>query len=182
MDNLLLKKDLIKVQEGNDEILLTVINNFNPLISKCAYLLNYEDSKSDLCVFFIELIQNLKLNKFQNDSQIVSYIAKSMKHEYIRLSKIKVRHAENEILIGHELENEISYDPIIEEDNLIYIKQILNDYLTQKEKTVLYAIYFMDYSVSEIANLYHISRQAVNKTKNKAKLKIQKNLESFSLQ
>lgn len=46
--------------------------------------------------------------------------------------------------------------------------------LTKKEKTVIILKYFYEYSDVEIANIFGVSRQAINKTKNRALNKMKK--------
>ena len=55
---------------------------------------------------------------------------------------------------------------IAQEDNVIL--KLLQTELTQHMREVLYLHYFAWYSIQEIAEYFHISRQAVNKTKKAA--------------
>ena len=62
---------------------------FENIINKYSRKLNGEDTKQDLYVFLIKLINNIDELTIINyeDKQVLSYFSKSLKNEYIRLSK-----------------------------------------------------------------------------------------------
>lgn len=73
----------------NEDAILEMLRRFAKLLNKYARLLNYEDAYNDLMVFFLEslLSDNMKKLIGKPDAVIVHYIAKTIKNEYIRLSK-----------------------------------------------------------------------------------------------
>lgn len=140
--------------------------------------MNKEDAYEDLQVYFLSLIKNLPLERLASleDSAIIKYIAASIRHEYIARSKRK------------EKERTVAY---IDELNLFaredfnkrnsrqdqYNHLLLQDMkklLTEHEYNVLFALYFEQRSVSEIAAQTHRSRQAINQVKNNALHKLRK--------
>ncbi len=89
-----MSKDLIfkirNIQNNkNSKDILEILNTFDSIINKYSRKLNGEDTKQDLYVFLINLIHNINYNSIVNyeDKQLLSYLSKSLKHEYIRLSK-----------------------------------------------------------------------------------------------
>ncbi|WP_055669804.1 sigma-70 family RNA polymerase sigma factor [Desnuesiella massiliensis] len=158
-------------KNGHKNILLELIDAFSPLINKYSRLLIYEDAKSDLILFFIELIYKFPIDNkiFIKDEYVVSYISKAIKNKYIHLSKKKVSIEKNEVELNLDIANNFFYNNSI--DDKLYISDLFQ-YLTKKEKDVLILKYIKGYSDAEISKLYKISRQAVNKTKNKAFNKI----------
>lgn len=69
---------------------MVLLGKFKPLLSKYSCKLAYEDAESELIVFFLELLHRLELTKFQIDTAeycLLSFISKSVYHEYLRLSK-----------------------------------------------------------------------------------------------
>ena len=62
---------------------------FDNIINKYSRKLNGEDTKQDLYVFLIKLINNIDEVIIINyeDKQVLSYFSKALKNEYIRLSK-----------------------------------------------------------------------------------------------
>lgn len=152
-------------KSGSEQDKLAVIEQFMPLIKKYAYKLAYEDAKEDLILFFLELIPKIP-NSLENDRQITAYIAKSVYLHYIKLSKKSCAIDAMEIHAEEILEAIPEATSIAQEDNVIL--KLLQTELTQHMREVLYLHYFAGYSGSEIAEYFHISRQAVNKTKKAA--------------
>ncbi len=76
-------------KEGNDESLEILIDHFHPLIKKISKELEYEEGYTDLIIFFIELINKIKIYNFRmsTDSAIISYIRKSLNNKRIDLNR-----------------------------------------------------------------------------------------------
>lgn len=154
---------------------LELLEMFEKLLKKYARQLGTEDAYEDLRLYFFELITKLKGKDIcsDNDGYIVSYIAKSLKNQYILMSKQR---------------NTYKVDPFsdISEEQMIYIEQLaasddqadISIYfpsynkLTEKEETILHLFFVNEYSIEVIAKHLNISRQAVNQAKNRALNKI----------
>ena len=169
MNNRILKK-VVSYRKGNNESLLEIIEVFNPLLSKYSRLLDGEDTRQDLIIHLISVISKINLHNKElcKDKVIVSYIAKSIRNEYIRLSKKKNKIILNESELN--LDIEIVYDGFESEFELLDIFKILSE----KEAYIMKLLYVYCLSVSEISAFMNISRQAVNQTKNRALKKIKK--------
>lgn len=90
---------IIDVKKNNkDESMLDILAIFDNIINKYSRKLNGEDTKQDLYVFLIKLINNIDELSIVNyeDKQVLSYFSKSLKNEYIRLSKKNDRRKNNE--------------------------------------------------------------------------------------
>ena len=90
-NNLYIK--IMNSKKGDSKSLLDIIEIFNPLVSKYSRLLDGEDTKQDLIIHLIKSVNNMPIdnkNIFE-DKNIVGYIAKSIRNEYIKLSKKKNR-------------------------------------------------------------------------------------------
>ena len=76
-------------KNNNNEGILDILAIFENIINKYSRKLNGEDTKQDLYVFLIKLINNIDELSIVNyeDKQVLSYFSKSLKNEYIRLSK-----------------------------------------------------------------------------------------------
>lgn len=77
-------------QSHNKDAMQQLLCRFQPLIKKLSYPLHYEDAKSELELFFLELIMGLDINRFPDKDKrqfVLSYIYKSLKHKYISLIK-----------------------------------------------------------------------------------------------
>ena len=82
-------KLIILAKQKDQEAILKLIDKFNPLLKKYAYLLKYEDALQDLIIFFIDLLYKIPDSLLQNynEGKIVVYIEKSVKHQYVYMSK-----------------------------------------------------------------------------------------------
>ena len=85
MENNILKK-IIEYRQGNNDSLLEIIERLNPLISKYSRLLDKEDTRQDLIIHLIKVLNNIKIDKksLVKDKEIIGYIAKSIRNEYIK--------------------------------------------------------------------------------------------------
>lgn len=167
----LTKKIQVKEKDYEDAI-LTLVNQFKPLIRKYSYLLNYEDGQSELTLIFIETIYKVPIDnpKFKQDKFIISYINKSVRNNYINLSKNRNKLYYYESPINLDI-IESSYETKVEDKILA---QELLSLLTKREKEIIKLRYFEEYSNVEISEMFGISRQAVNKTKNRAITKMKR--------
>ncbi|MDU1350903.1 RNA polymerase sigma factor [uncultured Clostridium sp.] len=59
--------------------------------------------------------------------------------------------------------------------NYVFVKDLLNQ-VTELQRTILVLKFIKNYSETEIANILNISRQSVNKAKNRALLALKKYL------
>jgi RNA polymerase sigma factor (sigma-70 family) len=152
--------------------MIQLIEQFEPLIKKYSNLLSYEDSQSELTLAFIETIYKIPTHnaKFKQDKYIISYINKSIKNTYILLSKNRNKKYYYESPINLDI-TEASYQLNIEDK--LFVDELLA-LLTEKEKEIIILKYFKEYSDMEISKKFGISRQAVNKTKNRAIKKMKK--------
>lgn len=171
-------KDLLD-RLPDDAAALQLLELFDKLLKKYARLLGTEDAYEDLRLFFFELLDKLKDKRVcnDNDGYVVSYISKSIKNQYIALSKGK-----------RAIKSTVFSD--VSDEQMIYIEQIaaiedvvnITDYfpvknkLSPREETILQQFFVGEYSIEEIAQQLGISRQAVNQAKNRALNKIRKEI------
>lgn len=161
---------LIVAKTGDANYIEEFINLFSDIINKYSRKLDGEDTKQDLNILVLDLINKIPINKlnFYEDKAILAYISKALRNEYIRLSKKNSKITSNEIHINEDINliyEEQSYD--------IEIIDILKD-LTVKEQTILKMIFIEGFTVSDVSEYMKISRQAINQSKNRAirKLKV----------
>lgn len=160
---------------GSEDALLILIDRFSPLFKKYARKFDYEDTYSELQLYFIALIQKFPAHAQNwNDGQTVAYLAKSIRTAYIKLSQ-QNNFRENKLL---EFNPDIMDRP--DEQNTeqtIFLQEILT-LLNDSQKEILFLHYIEGYSIQEIAKLQGKSRQAINKTKNQALNILKKQLNS----
>lgn len=162
---------IIDVKKNNkDESMLDILAIFDNIINKYSRKLNGEDTKQDLYVFLIKLINNIDELSIVNyeDKQVLSYFYKSLKNEYIRLSKKNDRRKNNE---DYNCEDRVwGYNFI--ESNIEVVDSIKN--LNNYEKKIIKMVVLNGYSVSEVAKKTGKSRQAISQVKNRAISKLKK--------
>ena len=162
---------MIVVKKNNkDESMLDILAIFDNIINKYSRKLNGEDTKQDLYVFLIKLINNIDELSIVNyeDKQVLSYFSKSLKNEYIRLSKKNDRRKNNE---DYNCEDRVwGYNFI--ESNIEVVDSIKN--LNNYEKKIIKMVVLNGYSVSEVAKKTGKSRQAISQVKNRAISKLKK--------
>lgn len=159
---------LVNVKSGDNKSTEQIIDMFKPLIKKYSILLDGEDTKQDLLVYLMIIIKKIPINRknFFEDKAIVKYIAKSLRNEYIRLSKIRDRKKINEIELNLDLE--IPHETF---DSKIELIDLFNN-LTENESNIMKLLFIRDLTIVEVADLMKISRQAVNQAKNRALKKL----------
>ena len=140
---------------------------FKNIINKYSRQLDGEDTKQDLSLFLIKLINNIDIDSASkyNDKQLLSYISKSLKNEYIKLSKKKSKIYTFECLDDNHINNKSI--------NLYSNIEIL-DYLTDYEKWIVQKIFFSGYTVNELSKTLNKSRQSINQVKKRALNKLSK--------
>lgn len=156
---------ITEYKNGNQSSLEILLNRFEPLIKKLGRNLNYEESSTDLNIFFIELINTIDLSKFNkiSDYVIISYIKKALINKKVDLIRKRGRNFEYCDIEFNELVNESIG---IEED--VCFRNYINSRLKGVQKKVIIYKYLKGYSDVEISEILKISRQAVNSAKNRA--------------
>lgn len=144
---------ILAAKAGDENALINLIDTFEPAINKFSRHLGYDCAKTDLNIFLIELIKRLGLDKFdpKANGKIFNYIYNALKN------KIDV--------LPIKLECIQSHDPNIE--NTILISEFWK-FLTKYQQNVLEKKFFQGLSDMEIASDLNVSRQAVNRCKNRA--------------
>ena len=165
-------------QSGDKSSMLALIEQFKPLITKYAKLLNTEDAFEEMRLVFIELIMELKLDKLRSrsDGVIVAYITKTIRTRYI--AKNRRRELEGNTVYWDDLDESLRRklepsNPLFsaEED---FIKAIPPGVLNEKEMDIITMIYLYGYTAAEVARERNITRQAVNQIKLRALKRLKK--------
>lgn len=146
---------------GDKESMELLIVKFEPIINSLARKLKCECGKTDLIIFFMELIYGMNITNMINlsDGALVNYIKKSLYREYYRLSK---KNSIMEVeLIDHFAEENNEYKKV---DFEIYLDElVMNKIINKNQKYALIKKYYNQCTDKEIAMNIGVSRQAVNK-------------------
>lgn len=171
---------LIKMSQfGDSDSLLKVINRFDPLIKKFARKLDYEEAETDLVISFIQIIKIVNLSKFSKrlEGALVKYICNSLTNRCVDLFRKYVFNKNKELELNLDIiQSEIDID------SKMFIDDLLNlSILTSQQRLILKQSYISEYSDAEIAEMLNISRQAINKTKNRGLQAIRNHLALFNI-
>lgn len=157
---------------SDTDALEELIRNFNPLFLKLKKKLRYEESESDLIIFFIEKLNEIDLSKIKYDGQIIKFFDKALKNKAIDLHR---KNNSKKIIFQtidlNRLEDNTSN---ISENDKLALNIAFEKTLTQLQRDVLNKRYFLGLSDLEIAKSLNISRQAVNKARNRGLENIKK--------
>lgn len=165
-------------QQGNEDALSEIVQRFSPLLRKYAYKLHTEDAYADLQLFLINFIHSIDFNSLHscNDGILVNYISNAIYHQYISLSKKSRKYTKKMVSLDDLSElDPLEFDKRCSESDT-YNQLLLCDLrriLTTSEYQIIYAHFFRQYSIAEIALMQGKSRQAINQTKNNALKKLQ---------
>lgn len=176
-----LKNIIMQAQNDNEEMMLFLIEKFQPLLNSISNRANdKEDIKSELTLAFIEMIRNINLAKFRNeinDYILTAYIKKSIYRKYIKIQKKEQTKYNNEISTDNENIPDIGLVQTDFEEKIL-LSESMKSLLTTKEYNCIEKIVLYNYSASELAKENKSSKQAINQCKlralNKLKLNYQK--------
>lgn len=170
-------------QNGDEFVMLALIEQFMPLITRYAKLLNTEDAFEEMRLVFIELIMELRLDKLRShsDGVLVAYITKTIRTKYI--AKNKRRELEDNIVSWDDLDESLR-KKLEPSDSLFsgeedFVKAIPLGVLNEREMDIISMIYLYGYTAAEIARTKNITRQAVNQIKLRALKKLGKTKKDF---
>lgn len=158
---------VMNARTGDKEALQNLVERFQPLIKKYKRKLNYDGADTDLIICFIETIHKIPIyrdNHIINEECIVGYINKSIKNKYIYFSKKYSKVYRVEVELNLDIAGDDANSKV--EDN-VSIEELL-DKLSERQRRVIEGIFFKNTTEVEISRQLNISRQAVNRTKNRA--------------
>jgi len=170
-----------KARCQDEEALLLLINMYDPLLKKYAYLCKYEDAYNDLQLFFIDLILhkiNLENLNSTDDRVFSVYFKRAVHNEYILQSKRNSNYRRSGVL-GTDDEYDLVTVVLDEsggyEDDLSSLAfDELKDILNEKEYALISSLYNDGLSIVEIAEKQKVSRQHINQMKSRALSKVSK--------
>lgn len=157
---------LTRAQAHDEDAILYLLQKFKSLILKYAYLLDYEDAKSELELFFLELILKMPLKNFRgkdSNFRILAYIKQSIHRQYIYLSKQKSKYQIHNLFLEELPAKELSDST----ESTIVIREFVQQQSPINRKIILYR--YLGYSNAEIGNRFHLSRQSINRHLQKIK-------------
>jgi len=170
---------LQQARSANMDGVVEVVKSFQSQIQKYERRMGKdgEDIRQNLTLFLLELIQKPYMDekKFPNDITAISYISRGLKHEFFHLCEKTNKYPSYEV----ELDQEICIADYTDTEQEAIRKSMVESvwqYVTPKEASVLYDIYYRELSIYEVSQKEDVSIQAVNQTKKRALEKIRNHL------
>ena len=159
--------ELIKKFQNQDMTAFTLIyDNYKRMIYYFSSKTRDEDTTQELTLFLLELLYEIDTSRFSADlsQSLNKYISVSLKNKYISISKEISKKVKE---INQIYEKDISLAADFE--NNIFICEALNQ-LTLKQRLIIIYKYIYCFTDNEIAQKLNITRQSVNRLKNRALL------------
>lgn len=150
---------------GDEESVLFLYDKFLPKIKKCGRSLNYEAAETDITIRFLEFIRNTDFEALKSkcDGAVINYTNRFFVNTYINLLNSKKPQMQ---LIYIDDENSFTRDiPYYDDPSNLGMDCFSR--LTELQRKVIVYRYIYGYSEQEIAQKLKISRQAVNRAKNR---------------
>lgn len=164
MENCCLIALIEKFKKRDMSSFLVIFSEFEKLIYFYAARLDGEDAFQELTAFLLELLYKIDVSAFKrnNSDNLKRYIAASIGYKYIALVKLRSRI----VNASYNL-----FEDTISESFDFFENGILKDAISMlppRQKQIIIYKYIYDYSDIEIAAHLKITRQAVNRLKNRA--------------
>lgn len=159
----------VRAKNGESTAFESLMEYFGPMIKNYSKLLKGADMEQELLIYLWELLHRLPLqsNDLRNNKIIFSYIAKSLKHHYIRISRNYAKITKAEMVLKSEF---ALADPRNFETKTHLLD--MSKELSPNELNILVWIYAQGYSVKEVATVLRVTRQSVNQLKCRALKKL----------
>lgn len=168
-----------RAKEGDREILVDVFLRFKKTIKKLSKKLRYEEAETDLTIAFLVIIKEINLRRFnsKDDGAIVKYIYRCLKNEFADLYKKNKRKLESTYTFENKIDT-IADSRHEDINSRLFVSMLLNS-LPPMQRKIIVKRFVQGFSDSEIAFSFKITRQAVNRVKNRALKKLRKIIEKM---
>jgi len=156
---------------GEEEAILMLYNKFLPKIKKCSINLNYETAETDITIRFLEFIKNTNFDALISkcDGTVVNYINRFYINRFFDNTFVNLLNSRSTHILFVYLDDENSFIkslPTYDDQSNLDIDYF--SFLTELQRKIIVYRYIYGYSSKEIAQKLKVSRQAVDRTKNRA--------------
>ncbi|WP_432662948.1 RNA polymerase sigma factor [Wukongibacter baidiensis] len=168
---------LERVQQGDEEATISIFLRFHGAIKKLSKKLGYEEAETDMTIALLQTLKEIDLNEIcmKNDGAITNYIWFFLRHKCVDLFRQNVsKKIETTNLNLDVIADDTSYSV----DDKLFVSMLLNS-LPPLQRIVLKRKFMQGFSENEIAVRSGISRQAVNRAKNRGLKNLRKRLEDM---
>ena len=164
MYNRVLKNLILSFRRQDVGAFELIYDEFKNIIYYYARKQNNEDIVGELTLFLIELLYRINLGNFKSDISVDlrKYISVSLKNKYTSILRKQMK---DSLILRDVYEEDLIYN----NPAPMYL-DICDAFenLTERQKSVVVCKYIYCLSEKQISQMLNISRQAVNRLKNKA--------------
>ncbi|MFR2156551.1 MAG: RNA polymerase sigma factor [Evtepia gabavorous] len=147
---------IIQAKQGSQADMLSLLQQFQPILKKYGRKLWGEDGLEDMTAAFLQVIHDMKPEQIRcrAEGAVVQYLVQSVRHAYERLQRERMRQPAIAFSLN-EMEEQDSLPALAKEDSAE--KQRFSDLvkgcprLTEKETYVLEQVYYWGYTAAELA-------------------------------
>ena len=170
----MLMDQIIQAKQGSQADMLSLLQQFQPILKKYGRKLWGEDGLEDMTAAFLQV-------RCRAEGAVVQYLVQSVRHAYERLQRERMRQPAIAFSLN-EMEEQDSLPALAKEDSAE--KQRFSDLvkgcprLTEKETYVLEQVYYWGYTAAELAPGMGTSKQNVNQIKLRALGKLRRQWET----
>lgn len=152
----MLMDQIIQAKQGSQADMLSLLQQFQPILKKYGRKLWGEDGLEDMTAAFLQVIHDMKPEQIRcrAEGAVVQYLVQSVRHAYERLQRERMRQPAIAFSLN-EMEEQDSLPALAKEDSAE--KQRFSDLvkgcprLTEKETYVLEQVYYWGYTAAELA-------------------------------
>ncbi|RKJ82610.1 sigma-70 family RNA polymerase sigma factor [Butyricicoccus sp. 1XD8-22] len=172
----MLYQTVMDARSGSQEAAEYLVGQFSPLLHSYAKKLHREDAFEDIRCDFWEIIMQAPLDKLRtsDDYTLLSYFAKAIRSRFIK--RLDKQLNEKGTLSYSDLLDQEKYKiecaTAVWDDYSHGLFQSIKGILNEKEYEVIYALYYHNISVPDLAEKLSVSRQNINQIKNRALKKL----------
>lgn len=172
--------EMLQEAQNDPNAMYRLVTKFEPLVTKFAKRLNYEDAHSEITLLFIEKIQKIDCNRFKatDDYTLLKYIKKVVENISCDLSRGYISRLRMEIPVSNKsfehgtLIKKQQSDCLYNDEYSLIIQDLLERLLTPYQVAVIKAIVLSGYPVNQVAKQYGVTPEAITITKNRALKKL----------
>ena len=152
----MLMDQIIQAKQGSQADMLSLLQQFQPILKKYGRKLWGEDGLEDMTAAFLQVIHDMKPEQIRcrAEGAVVQYLVQSVRHAYERLQRERMRQPAIAFSLN-EMEEQ-----------------------TEKETYVLEQVYYWGYTAAELAPGMGTSKQNVNQIKLRALGKLRRQWET----
>lgn len=149
----MLMDQIIQAKQGSQADMLSLLQQFQPILKKYGRKLWGEDGLEDMTAAFLQVIHDMKPEQIRcrAEGAVVQYLVQSVRHAYERLQRERMRQPAIAFSLN-EMEEQDSLPALAKEDSAE--KQRFSDLvkgcprLTEKETYVLEQVYYWGYTAA----------------------------------